>query len=947
MIKLFSKNKLLFIYSLIFIFNFSNIFASPKDSVKEYTLENGMKVFLLEDTTTPLLRIEFTTRAGFSSQTQKTSGFFKLYTNLFEKSLPQIKFDSCYCNADSSRYIVTVTSSQKEKILDAISKTAFEPNFSNELIQSELTKLKQEVKENAQSMSGFINSAIDSKVFSDSPWKHDSGIYPSLFNKTTVKNARSILNTISLRYYTPQNSAIFISGNFNSKQILNTLNNTFGRFYNTYSAVIEKKESPKIKQRKFVLHDPEFSDELTQVVIQYTNLDMQESDLAALVYNNNYSFFKYNLLNIEELNIPGDEYINASSAHKRNNNRLIIQTLLQKPENPKIKTNSLKQSLLFEKHVKESMSLINSAEFENAQQNAAYSLNLINSSSSEYMNSLSEYWAIEPYQSFYEDCLDNAESSIAVQTLASRYEKYRNTTAEQISNKLKTEEPFVFVIINTNDFNANKKEYLAKGFEEITIKNASWYTQKEFAEIKNYNPDDDKNLFATESFETENDSQKYYIANKEQIKKVKLQNGIPLVTKYNNNTTQATFLISICGGKLNTVKNHGFEEVMINILATNIQREIVALEQKGQIVGMPELTWQSDITTSSIIIECENVDLPQIAKAVANAIIYSDVLPATADRAVSNRQYKKRMENGSAVNQMYAKAVSTLYPDSDFINIFETEKDVLEDTNYLKILEYYPVLLDSSRYKLIVTGNFSDNIVDVMNSTLGLLTNNKGKTNLIYAVSKLDKSKTVTLKINHTFLTDIPAEKAGPMPAVLIPTTQFLDPVMYFFSSPTAGTKEEALFNAMLLYIVNKLQNQINENSRLKNSNASVMFAKAQMDTAAIVVQNVPHTKELDAAYKNIITEIKKELSSQKAGNTITLIKDIWTSTQLQDAGTNTGTAKLMQQGFEYFPYESNTLYYLDMYNFIQTAQIEDFLNILSYFPELPVFKIYSKDGIK
>ena len=325
-----------------FLFCTVMMFPSPKDSVKEYTLENGLTVFLLEDHSDPLIRIEYTVRAGFSSQTQNTNGFFKLYSRLFAASLPEIKFEQAFCNADSSRYVVQVTSSQKDSVLELLARTAFEPSFSNELIQNQLNALKLEVKENAESMSGFINSAIDAKVFSDTPWKHDSGIYPPLFNKTTVKNTRSIINTISTRYYIPQNSAVFISGNFNSKQTLDVLNKTFGRFYSVYSSPHEKPLSQRVSQRKFVLHNPDFSDELTQVVIQYLSLDMEESDLAALIYNNDYSFFKYNLLNLGELNIPGDEYINASSAHKKNSNRLIIQTLLQKPADAKINAREYK-----------------------------------------------------------------------------------------------------------------------------------------------------------------------------------------------------------------------------------------------------------------------------------------------------------------------------------------------------------------------------------------------------------------------------------------------------------------------------------------------------------------------------------------------------------------------------------------------------------------------------
>ena len=84
--------------------------AIPYDNVREYTLENGLTVFVLEDTSTPLIRVEYTARAGFSNQTKETCGFFKLYTRIFE-STSQLDFDFAECNADSSRYVLTVVPS--------------------------------------------------------------------------------------------------------------------------------------------------------------------------------------------------------------------------------------------------------------------------------------------------------------------------------------------------------------------------------------------------------------------------------------------------------------------------------------------------------------------------------------------------------------------------------------------------------------------------------------------------------------------------------------------------------------------------------------------------------------------------------------------------------------------------------------------------------------------
>ena len=196
------KKGVLRILSVVLVlFTTQALNAIPLENIKEYTLENGLTVFILQDTSTPLIRIEYTTRAGFSSQTKETSGFFKLYTRILQAASPKLNFETAECNADSSRYVVMTVPSKLKETAAFLAQAAFSLSYSDDVLASELSLLKQEVKEEAESAGGFINAAIDSRVFSAYPWKHDSGVYPALFNKTTTIKARNILETISSLLY--------------------------------------------------------------------------------------------------------------------------------------------------------------------------------------------------------------------------------------------------------------------------------------------------------------------------------------------------------------------------------------------------------------------------------------------------------------------------------------------------------------------------------------------------------------------------------------------------------------------------------------------------------------------------------------------------------------------------------------------------------------------------
>lgn len=918
------------------------IIANPANGVNEFVLENGLTVFLLEDSSDALIHLELEIRAGFSNQTPQNTGFFTLLANLINKSNPQIDFSMAEVTADTTKFKITSTPLQIERQISLLADAVFKTQFSDDLIIQEMDFLKKEVTENAASMSYLINSAIDSKVFIHAPWQQDSGIYPALFKKSTLNQTRAQIQEIQNNWYLPQRTALFISGNINSERLTTVIKNTFGKYYSN----VQNKTPVTIpainNQKKYVIHDEEFSKDLTQIVVQYTFLNMEQADLMANTLNNRFSTFKNRTLEIPELNIPGDEYINVSQAHKNNSTRLIFQTLVQSPENKKIKTNSIKQTLKFIEEVQKIPESMQFQEFQFAKNQMNYDFQKICSSSSVFMENLADFWAILPYSNYFvtDENSSNFEHSVTTAKMFSRPNLLAQTDFTETINQFKSEEPFVFVIINSKDFKNNKKEYLAQGFEEINSKNSSWYMQKLYQ--------NQRDLFKPDSFETTGNrnsiDNNYYSKNKSKIKTTTLENGITISTKRNPNSTGISLLINVKGGKYYTASDNGFEEVMVNLLGTLIQREIYAKKSNGIILGTPEVTVNTDIFTSQILINCDAIDFEAVCSSVSNSLIYSEIPPAAADRAVSNRQYKKRLENGSAVTQLQAAAISMLYPNSDFSKIFEAKEEVLQDTTYIKILTAYPELLDASKYDFIVCGDFNshEEISNIISKNFSQLENKKDFS-ISQVPSPVFSRKSASAKLIHTFLTDIPAEKAGPQPAVLIPTTEFLDPVIFYLKAPE-NLEDAAIFNAILNYLQILLKIEISENPRIKNTEVQIQLPKSQMPFGTIIFTNVKYTKEIDATYKSAIESFNSQINMNK-NDILNKIKDYWLTNQMEGTSSNLGTALLMQKGMEYFPNNHDVSYYLKECNIIQNATLQDFQKLINSLNIFPDFKICSKDS--
>ena len=211
---------------------FSTLIVSAASAQSNFTLEtetgkvyammmeNGFTVFVKEDPSSALIHAEFICKAGYTSQTPSSTGFFPLYTRLFSSTKNQdgsalFSYTQLIssCNTDSSTYTADVTREMLPQFLKDISTCAISPNFSDADISKKYEELKKECTDFAESPTGFINATMDSKIFAEAPWKQETGIYPALFSDYTVPEARTILTDIGRRFYVPDNSALFITGN--------------------------------------------------------------------------------------------------------------------------------------------------------------------------------------------------------------------------------------------------------------------------------------------------------------------------------------------------------------------------------------------------------------------------------------------------------------------------------------------------------------------------------------------------------------------------------------------------------------------------------------------------------------------------------------------------------------------------------------------------------------
>lgn len=899
----------------------------------EYTLENGMQIFVLEDFSSAPVQVEFSVHAGISAQNPATTGFFPLYTRLFKYGAEKNSFLqnlTSECSADSSNYRISVSQELVPSTFEILARCAFSPFFAEKDILREYSALKNEIMQYAPTPAAFINTAIDSRIFSETPWKLDSGIYPQIFTKSTAAEIRSILSRIGKFWYTPQNSAIFVSGPVKKEEIYALAEKTFGSYKPAASFALPEKVTATGKTRKFIMHDLQFSEDMTQIVIEYTGLNFNQASLAAVAYNADSSTLKKSLCAEHILNIRGPEYINVSSTRHNGCARLIFQTLLEQNLRSPVE-----QAETFIEAIKKSPETTDSSEYQAARKILHDNFRETTENSTNFINSLAYFWAIDPLLP------GNDEKEILLaQKLLSQPEKITSTDENSLKTSFENETPFIFVLVNTKNFKKYKSDYKRLGYEEINSKNGSWFTQELYKNaLKEISAE--KKEIEQQKAESETARNIFLEENRNSLKTIELSNGIPVTVKTNRMTNGVSIIVSIDGGSLADKNRPGFQNVMANAIASNIRKEIIKYKTQQIISGNPAVYAETSFSDSKIIVECAKEDISLCIRSISDALIFGEISPAEADSYVYSAQTQKRLSGASPLNQMTFRAVKYFY-DSNFIrNIFDTEKEILQKTSYNDILAEYPKFLDASLYSIVIAGNTDSEAVRyILEESLGILAaqTTRNDSRRKESVPKPDfpaKTRKINLKIRHLFYTDVKAEDAGPMPAVLVPTKNFADPVQYWFKAPEADSEEAVIFDALIL--------RLSENLNNAGAETKIFLPAKDFRCGGITFLNVEHTSYIEETYKKTLSEFVKKLEdSEPSVFEAERTKNAWILSRLSGSKTNTGTARIISSS------KTDEKNYLDEYEILERAGSKDFLRALNeYFPPEPLLQIFSSDSKK
>lgn len=271
--------KITFIFAaLIFTFQFSilNSESTNLDGVYRYKLENGLELFVAENSAAPLAYVEIAVRAGSVAHTPQTAGLFHLYEHMLFKGnakyANQVEFTDAMnkmgeidhngtTSIDRVNYFFTIPSSEVKNGLEFWSYAVRTPKLDEKELENEKKVVLSEIEADFSNPSKICSSGLMKALFPSCPWRLDPGGNPEVVKNATVAD----LKKMQAEFYVPENSAVFVGGDVHHEEIFEYVKEIYGDWKRAENPVPDygvPTKSPVSKTEKYVFVNPGNSDSI-------------------------------------------------------------------------------------------------------------------------------------------------------------------------------------------------------------------------------------------------------------------------------------------------------------------------------------------------------------------------------------------------------------------------------------------------------------------------------------------------------------------------------------------------------------------------------------------------------------------------------------------------------------------------------------------------------------
>lgn len=265
-------------------------FQQEPELARSFVLENGLKVFLFEKHTLPVVNCVFAVDLGSKDETETSSGLvhilehYILFRGTEKHSGEEIALDmrrhGAYFNAhtgrDLSMFEITIPSQHSVFGLQSLREMLFELKIEQEALDEEKQVILEEIKQMQDDPFRLATALLYQNLFPDHPYQRPIYGHPEVIDAVTAEQMRDFYG----KYLVPSNSSLAVVGDFALQDMETTVKSVFESIPDTG---VERGELPKTKPLpKTVEIEHEMDVQMAYLAIGFPGPDYNSNDQYAM-----------------------------------------------------------------------------------------------------------------------------------------------------------------------------------------------------------------------------------------------------------------------------------------------------------------------------------------------------------------------------------------------------------------------------------------------------------------------------------------------------------------------------------------------------------------------------------------------------------------------------------------------------------------------------------------
>ena len=462
---------------------------TPVENLYEYTLDNGLSVFVAENHSAPLVYIEIAVRAGAVAQSPENAGLFHLYEHMMFKGNSKYRDAQAMQTAlndmgvsswngttstDRVNYFITVPTDQFETGLEFWSYAVRDPLMIPKEFEAEKKVVLSEIQgyfgqPGEQAYYYNLNS-----LFPEAPWTFDPSGSAEVIQNATVEQLRAIQS----KYYIPNNAAVFVGGDVNPDEAYELVKKVYGDWKKGDDPWKDAAEAyslnPLDAPLYCVIPYDELSPQLAEITVSYRgpDADFAVGDAAVgealtQIMSDPNGLYAQTLVKNKKLQIPDTSYVWGNYSISRRHGAVYFGCDVYNPsdkltDRAKEFYNTVTQKAL--PAVEKDKSLASQTKKDKLIQIFKDGLTWETQTANSLLSTLSYYWTYST-RDYYMTREDN-------------YKKIeKNDISEFLNKYVYNSNPIIMVFVNPDVYEQTKAEFDNAGFVQITADNAFWWSK--------------------------------------------------------------------------------------------------------------------------------------------------------------------------------------------------------------------------------------------------------------------------------------------------------------------------------------------------------------------------------------------------------------------------------------------------------------------------------------